>query len=57
MPPIPNPLGALECGIILSIYQHYLEALPSIFHVSTIKTSKILISLAVLAKSVIGKGV
>ena len=50
MPPIPRPLGAFECGSIFNTYQHYLEAIPTKFLVSTIITSKILISFAVLAK-------
>ena len=37
-------------SIGLNIYQHYLEAIPTKFLVSTIITSKILISFAVLAK-------
>ena len=52
----PTPLGALECGSIFNIYQHYLEALPSKFHVSTIITSKLLISFAVLVKICKWKG-
>ena len=50
MSPIPTPLGAFECCSIFIIYQPYLEAIPSKFHVSITITSKILISFAVLAK-------
>ena len=46
-PPIPISLGAFKCGSIFTIYQPYLEAIPTKFHVST---SKILISFAVLAQ-------
>ena len=56
MPPIPNPLGAFECGSIFNIYQPYLESIPFNFHVSIIITSKILISFAVLAKISTQKG-
>ena len=50
-PPFPPPPpGAFECVFIFDIYQHYLEAIPTEFHVSTVITSKILISFAVLAK-------
>ena len=50
MPPIPYPLGAFESSSISNNNQHYLEAIPSQFHVSIIITSKILESLAVLAR-------
>ena len=50
MPPFPTPLGAFECGSIFNINQHYLEAIPTKCHASTMITSKILISFAVLAK-------
>ena len=56
MPPIPSPLGAFECGSIFNVYQHYLEAIPTKFLVSTMITSKILISFAVLAKISTWKG-
>ena len=57
MPPIPYPLGAFECGSIFDIYQPYLEAIPTKFHVSIIITSKLLISLiAVLGKISMWKG-
>ena len=56
MPPIPTPLGAFECGSIFNIYQPYLEAIPTKFHVLLIITSKILISFAVLAKICTWKG-
>ena len=56
MPPILTPLGAFECGTIFDIYQPYLEAIPTNFHVSIIITSKILISFAVLAKISMWKG-
>ena len=46
MPPIPTPLGEFACGSIFNIYQHYLEAIPTKLHGSTIITSKILISFA-----------
>ena len=55
MPPIPSPLGAFECGFYT--YQHYLEAIPIKFLVSTIITSRILISFALLTKISSGKGV
>ena len=50
MVPILTPLGAFECFSMFNIYQHYLEAIPSKFHVSIMITSKILVSFAVLAK-------
>ena len=50
MPPIPTPLGAFECGSIFNIYQPYLKDIPTKFQLSTVLTSKILISFAVLAK-------
>ena len=50
MPPIPTPLGAFKCGSIFNIYQPYLKDIPTKFHLSTVLTSKILISFAVLAK-------
>ena len=56
MPPIPTPLGAFECGSIFDIYQPYLEAIPTKFHVLINITSKILISFAVLAKICMWKG-
>ena len=49
MPPISSPLGTFEYGSIFNIYQHYLEASPTKFLVSTIITSMILIPFAVLA--------
>ena len=45
MPPILAPLGIFECFSIFDIHQHYLEAIPSIFHVSIIISSKMLVSL------------
>ena len=51
MLPIPTPLGAFECGSIFNIHQLYLEAIPSKFYVSTVITTKILISFAVLVKN------
>ena len=50
MPLIPYPLGAFENSSISNTNQHYLEAIPSKFHVSIIITSKILVSFAVLAR-------
>ena len=57
MPPIPTPLGAFKCGSIFNIYQPYLEAIPTKFHVSIIITSQLLISFAVLVKISMWKGV
>ena len=51
MPPFPTHLGVFECGSIFNINQHYLEAIPTKCHASTIIRSKILISFAVLAKT------
>ena len=56
MPPLPTPLGAFECGSIFNIYQTYLEAIRTKFHVSIIMTRKISISFTVLAKISMGKG-
>ena len=56
MPPIPTPLGTFECGSIFNIDEPYLEVIPSKFHIPIIKTSKILISFAVLAKISTWKG-
>ena len=50
MAPILTPLGAFETFSMFNIYQHYLEAIPTKFHVSIMITSKILVSFAVLAK-------
>ena len=50
IPPIPYPLGAFESISIFNTNQHYLEAIPSKFHVSIIITSKILVSFAILAR-------
>ena len=57
MPPIPTLLVAFNCCSIFDIYQHYLEVIPSKFLVSTMITSKILISFAILAKISRLKGV
>ena len=56
MPPILAPLGTFECFSIFNIYQHYLEAIPSKFHVSIIISSKMLVSFAILAKNSRWKG-
>ena len=56
MPPISSPLRAFECGSIFNVYQHYLEAIPTKFLVSTMITSKILTSFAVLANTSMWKG-
>ena len=52
----PPPPGAFECGSIINIYQPYLEAIPSKFHVSIIIIRKTLISFTVLAKISTWKG-
>ena len=56
MPPILAPLGIFECFSIFDIHQHYLEAIPSKFHVSIIISSKMLVSFANLAKNSRWKG-